>query len=404
MALFSNDGGVMDEIRCDEQDYLIWKWHPRGTTLEESRRANAIRWGSSLRVRDGSVAVFVYSSIDYASQDFIEGPFDGIVSTRNFPVLATLVGKLYQGGSPFQAEVYFINLADLIQIKFGVPYFDIFDPRFTDYGIPTAVRGSINFRITDYREFVRLHRLDSFDMDTFQRQVKDTVVRLVKEIVTNIPSNDGIPAVQIERHLAEINALVEAKLALALRESYGVTVTRSDISSIEIDKNSQGYKKLESLTQNKANVIVHAAANIVDTMGTHKVGAKRIAETNKQEGKQIDSGGGLDDFGKTVSSAIGGVADAIGGFFSGFGKSKEVTPPPIPTVKYYVVQDDFHTGPFNMKELEELVAAGKIERDTLVWKDGMDDWEEAAGIADLGGLFGGDEEKEEGLPPISTTA
>lgn len=53
MGLFSkNDGGVMDVIRCDEQEYLIWKWHPQGTTSQTSQRANAIRWGSSLRVRD----------------------------------------------------------------------------------------------------------------------------------------------------------------------------------------------------------------------------------------------------------------------------------------------------------------------------------------------------------------
>ena len=23
-----NAGGFMDEIRCDESSYLIWKWHP----------------------------------------------------------------------------------------------------------------------------------------------------------------------------------------------------------------------------------------------------------------------------------------------------------------------------------------------------------------------------------------
>ena len=139
MALFQKsdtpkDGGVMDAIRCDEVDYLIWKWHPKGTSPNESQRANAIRWGSSLRVRDGSVAVFVYSGVDGVDQDFIEGPYDGLVQTANFPVLASLIGKAYDGSTPFPAEVYFINLADLIQIKFGVPYFDIFDPRFTDYG------------------------------------------------------------------------------------------------------------------------------------------------------------------------------------------------------------------------------------------------------------------------------
>ena len=70
MAMFKkNDGGMMDVIRCDEQDYLIWKWHPKKSTNETSQRANAIRWGSSLRVREGSVAVFVYSQSNGKSID-----------------------------------------------------------------------------------------------------------------------------------------------------------------------------------------------------------------------------------------------------------------------------------------------------------------------------------------------
>ena len=34
MGLFGfgkkNEGGLMDVIRCDEQEYLVWKWRPSG--------------------------------------------------------------------------------------------------------------------------------------------------------------------------------------------------------------------------------------------------------------------------------------------------------------------------------------------------------------------------------------
>ena len=78
-------------------------------------------------------------------QDFIEGPFDQILKTANLPVLASIVGLAYEGGTPFQAEVYFINLAKIIQVKFGVPFFDVYDPRFADFGVPVAVRGTGRF-------------------------------------------------------------------------------------------------------------------------------------------------------------------------------------------------------------------------------------------------------------------
>ena len=108
MSLFGKPkaGGFMDEIRCDEPSYLIWKWHPAGSVAENNNRENAIRWGSSLRVKDGEVAVFVYRQSDGTMQDFIVGPFDKKIETSNFPVLASIVGFAYAGGTPFQAEVY----------------------------------------------------------------------------------------------------------------------------------------------------------------------------------------------------------------------------------------------------------------------------------------------------------
>ena len=106
MALFSKNreqrtGGFMDEIRCDEPSYLIWKWRPAGSQAGGNRE-NAVRWGSSLRVKDGEVAVFVYKQNNGIMQDFIVGPYDQIIKTANFPILASIVGLAYEGGTPFR--------------------------------------------------------------------------------------------------------------------------------------------------------------------------------------------------------------------------------------------------------------------------------------------------------------
>ena len=139
MSFFKNNDGILNVIRCDEPEYLIWKWAPKGTEKGNNIRENSIRWGSSLRVKDGEVAVFVYKQKkEQIYQDFIEGPFDEIIKTKNFPVLSNLLGLAYNGNSPFQAEIYFINLAKIIQIKFAAPFFDVFDPRFIDFSVPVA--------------------------------------------------------------------------------------------------------------------------------------------------------------------------------------------------------------------------------------------------------------------------
>ena len=75
MGLFSNKSGFMDVIRCDEQEYLVHKWTPSGGAIS-TKKENAIRYGSSLRVKDGELAVFVYQQKDGSMQDFILGPVD----------------------------------------------------------------------------------------------------------------------------------------------------------------------------------------------------------------------------------------------------------------------------------------------------------------------------------------
>lgn len=292
MGLFdNNNGGFMDEIRCDEPEYLIWKWHPAGSQRGANRRENAVRWGSSLRVREGSVAVFVYNQKNGAYQDFIEGPYDEILKTANLPVLASIVGLAYDGGTPFQAEVYFINLAQVVQIRFGVPFFDVYDPRFLDFGVPVAVRGTLTFRIKDYREFIKLHRLDEFNLDQFKTQVKDALSRYVKAVVSNAPAELGIPVVQIERGLARIHGTVEQNVRERLSRDFGVDVSGLDIAAIEVDKTSEGYAQLAAVTRDVEAQTIRAQTevNIKNFQDQQRINAENLEETlrvNREEAQR----------------------------------------------------------------------------------------------------------------------
>ena len=372
MALFDRNkrkGGFMDEIRCDEPSYLIWKWHPSGSQLGENQRENSIRWGSSLRVKNGEVAVFVYKQKNGTMQDFIVGPFDQTIKTANFPVLSSIIGLAYEGGTPFQAEVYFINLAQIIQTKFAVPFFDVYDPRFSDFGVPVAVRGTISFKISDYREFIKLHRLSTFNLDDFQRQIRDAVTRYVKDAVANAPAAHNIPLVQIEAKTATINDAVEYDISERLKETFGVVVSGVDIGAIEIDKSSEGYRQLMSVTKDIASAKVQAettdyverlriqreegqyamhkqtqSANI----GAYQVekqtevgvaGAEALGHMGENGAGSVDMGGGGMGFNPAAmmaSMAVGGVvgqniAGAMGTAMNGMNQAVPgAVPPPIP--------------------------------------------------------------------------
>ena len=282
MGWFSKgkSGGTMNVIRCDEPEYLVWKWRPAGQNANSTSRENSIRWGSSLRVKDGEIAAFVYKQKDGTMQDFIEGPFDEIIKTANFPVLSSIVGLAYGGDSPFQAEVYFINLAGIIQIKFAVPYFDVVDPRYADFAVPVAAGGSITFNIADYKAFIKLNRLINFDLEAFKKQIKDVVIRRVKGIITNAPIDNGVALVQIERKIDDISDIIQGKLKEDL-ESFGVNLKRFDLSRIELDKESEGWVELRSVTANitQSTVKTQADVNIQNLKDTQRINTENMEET-----------------------------------------------------------------------------------------------------------------------------
>lgn len=447
MSLWNRkQGGFMDEIRCDEPSYLIWKWHPKGRELGDNNRENAIRWGSSLRVKDGEVAVFVYNREDGIHQDYIVGPYDGIVDTKNFPILASIVGLAYDGGTPFQAEVYYINLAKIVQVKFGVPFFDVYDPRFLDFAIPVAVRGTISFSISDYKEFVQLHRLSNFNLNDFQKQIRDATNRYVKDVIANIPAQHNIPVIQIETKISQINDVIEYDLSQRLTESFGVNVSGIDVGAIEIDKSSDGFRELMKVTKDVISATIEAetAAKVKDIADRQRIDVKNYDETlriQREEGqyavhkqtqsanmgafqveKQAEVGtAGAEALGKMGSNGAGDINLGSGGFnmaalitnmavggavgkniaknmndvMSSMSQSTqtEITPPPVPTTAYYVAVNGQAVGPFDLKVLSEMATSGQLTQDTLVWRNGLTEWIKAESTDDLKALF-------PNIPPI----
>lgn len=417
----------MNEIRCDEPSYLIWKWHPKGSQQGNNSRENAIRWGSSLRVKDGEAAVFVYDQKDGITQDFIVGPYDEVIRTENLPVLANIIGLAYDGGTPFQAEVYFINLARIIQVKFGVPFFDVYDPRFLDFGVPVAVRGTISFHINDCVEFIKLNRLHNFSLDDFQKQIRDTVIRYVKDTVANAPAAHNIPVVQIESKTAQINDAIEYDIKERLKENFGVVVTGVDVGAIEIDKASEGYRQLMSVTKDIVTTKVEAEAqDYIERLriqreegqyAQHKqtqsanLGAFQVekqAEVGiagaEALGHMSDSGAGSVDLGiggagfspaaMMAGMAVGGavgqnIAGTMNGMMGGINQAAQppATPPPIPTVSYHVAVNGQAAGPYDMNTLAQMASAGQLTADSLVWKNGMAQWEKAGKVDELTDLF-----------------
>lgn len=409
----------MDVIRCDQEEYLVWKWRPSGEA-NSTKRENSIRWGSSLRVKDGEVAVFVYKQNDGSMMDYIVGPHDKIIETANFPVLTSIVGSLWGGNSPFQAEIYFINLQGNNQVKFAVPYFDVADPRYPDFTVPVAVRGTITFNLTNYKQFIKLNRLVDFDLDKFSQQIKSAVTKYVKNFVANCPLDNNIPVLQLERKVMDISDLVQARLRPQFEDDFGVNLKRLDISTIEIDKESENYEEFVRLTKVQQTrraeidteqyervsklsaesqfIQAHAINQQADVL---KTAAQSMGQMG---GMDFGGGGGMNPAGMMMGMAMG---SAMGGqmanMMNNMGQMPQQpqqpmqappmpggapVPPPMPTaVQYMVAINGQQYGPYNIQQMAQMAQSGQLNAQVLVWAQGMPQWAAAGSVPELAQLF-----------------
>lgn len=444
MGLFGfgnkKEGGILDVIRCDENEYLVWKWSPNGET---SRKENAIRYGSSLRVQAGQVAVFVYRQKDGSMMDYIVGPYDQTIKTANFPVLSSIVGTAFGGASPFQAEIYFINLKNNINMKFFVDEFHIEDPNglitpqytrektVVNFSIPATVKGTMSFKISDYKKFVSCNSLRQFDVQDLQNNIKDFVVGIVKSTVASAPADYKIDFTSLSAKAHVLSKKILSDLKVELDDGFGISVDKFEITNIDLNKNSEEFKRWDLLKQSRINSALkmdiddstHYSNETrradelqgvqiqemqrrqkLDTetayLGAHQLNiqgdvAKTAAESlgmmNANMG--FGDGGGMNPAGMMTGMMMGGavgggMANMMGNMMQGMNQAQPPAPPTGAIAQYHVVINGQQSGPYNMAQLQQLVQNGQLAPNTYVWKQGMSGWDFASNVPELRSLFG----------------
>jgi membrane protease subunit (stomatin/prohibitin family) len=276
-------------IRCDlpQNDYLIWKWEP---DKDSKSRQNQIRYGSSLRVRMGETAVFFYSPGGGApSLDYIDGPADLILETKNLPVISSIIGLAYGGDTPFQAEVYFINKGKATQLKWGIPWFDAFDPRFADIPVPVCANGTITFEIANVPRFVEIQGLRISDPSLLREQIIPQIRMAVKSSMVGLATARGIPLVQIGGRLEDLSILLQPTITKVL-EGFGTSLRNFVFEGIEIDKESDGYKDLADITRRQAveNLKTQGEMGRKNMVDSQSINSTHLAESQRIQREQLE--------------------------------------------------------------------------------------------------------------------
>lgn len=213
-------------LRSPSEDYLVHYEPVMGdvsasglSIILQQGEAGFICCANGLPVKlEGPIAV---SATDYVSDDDIEG-------------------------------VFFICRGEKLSSKFGVPFFEVFDGVHKEVSVGLAARGEYLFTIDDPDDFVRKNRLRHFELRAFSRRLQDAVSQRVKSVLSNLPLDQGISVLQLERQLDRIAALIAVGLVEEVSEDFGVQITRFRVSALEPEKGSPNYDSLIRMTRDSA--------------------------------------------------------------------------------------------------------------------------------------------------------
>lgn len=335
------------------------------------------------------------------------------------------------------------NLSKGSQINFAIPYFDVFDPRLQDYGVPVAVHGTLVYQIDDMDLFHQLNKNEGYSDETFQNKLRGVLTKYIKAVVTNAPIDNQIPLIQMERKILVISELVQNYVTPKVEKTFGIVIRSLDITNIIVDKMSRGYRELKELTADleKERVMTQHNAQISnfnlqnslnqDTMQrqhnmqlgqqeelqdmdlenrreTMRIQREEMQRASRLQTEQTFLGAHKANLDAGVMNNA--VDNGINAFHQqGMGAGMSAVPQmgmpqmpgtkAVPQVQYFVGVNGQQAGPFNWQQLQQLVAQGQLTQQTYVWKQGMPQWQLAGQVQELQPLFASAAPQMPGMPP-----
>lgn len=187
-----------------------------------------------------------------------EGPFGAgrhVLKTENLPVLRSLMGLPFGGQSPFSAEVWFINRAINLDIRWGTPDpIQVKDPAY-QIMVPVRAFGQYGIRINDPKKFLLklVGTLPRFDAKLLSEYFRGTFLSTIKVEIANAIVRGGTSVLEISADLTRISKSIQESLSPAV-DDYGLDLVQFNVISINVPEEDPAVSKLKAALAKKAEM------------------------------------------------------------------------------------------------------------------------------------------------------
>ena len=328
------------------------------------RYQNEIKYGAKLVVREGQTAVFINEG--KLADVFKPGTYE--LTTQNLPILTTLRGWKYGFNSPFKAEVYFVSTRKFTDLKWGTPGPAMM--RDKDFGMVRVTSyGIYSIRAKDGGIIVRdlVGTEGRFTVEQVEDNLRGKIGLRIKELMPEL----GIPVIEMSAKVYEMGTKLRERLTPDF-DAMGLELVEIQVQNVglpeEVEKAIDKRGAIAAVGDLRAYTQYETASSIKDA----------ASNPGGAAGAGMGLGAGI-AMGANMMNSMSGAAAA---------SAASAGPPPVPgAALYHVAQGQAQSGPFDMAALQQQASTGQINRNTLVWKNGMPQWAKAGDVPELSPLF-----------------
>jgi membrane protease subunit (stomatin/prohibitin family) len=354
--------GLIDKLRAELVDIVEWVDDSRHTLVWRfPRYHNQIKYGAQLIVRPGQMAILVHQG--KVADVFVPGQYR--LETKNLPILSTLAGWLHGFESPFKAEVYFVSTRQITDLKWGTP-----NPvmmRDADFG-PIRVRAFGTYTLKARDPKVLLSELVGTESVFESEEITELLRSIVNQAFADVVAKSEIAILDLASNYRALSEEVRRVTTERIDDEYGLDIPQLYIVNISVP--AEVEQALDTRT----------SMGVIGNLGAYQ---------------QYQLGHAMPI---AAENPAGGLAGAGVGVGMGMAMARQWTPgaappgagspPPPPAGPWHIVENGATSGALTLEHLHQMVAAGRVRPDTLVWTAGMPGWAPAAQVGQLAALFG----------------
>lgn len=232
--------------------------------------------GTQLIVHESQEAIFFLNGQALA----VFGPGRHTLETENIPFIKNLINLNTGGDTAFHVEVYYINKAEQMGIKWGTDSKVCYMEPNYNFPLSLGACGELSLKVEDGRKLLlkMVGTENGLSQDGMIKNLKSFLIMHVKSLLANVIMENKINIFTIDSELLDLSSKLKEKIAPSF-DDYGVVLERFVVTTVLRPDGDEMYEKFKEIYfRQYADVAEAKIAQNVEIINQETEAKKKVIE------------------------------------------------------------------------------------------------------------------------------